>query len=390
VVLVLCERSLITVSDLYSYRKEFPVCEKWVYLNHAGVGPTSMRVRRAVAGWLDNLTARGNLDEEEWERLAEDCRARFARLIHASADEITFVRNTSHGLSLVAEGLEWHEGDRIAVATELEYPSNVYPWLHLAGRGVEVDSIEASAGAVTAAAVEAVLQPRTKLVAVSSAQFATGAVTDLEAVGSLCRDRGLLLCVDGIQTLGALDIDVKKVGIHFLPADSHKWLLGMSGIGALFVDREVIDRMRPVLVGWKSTTDGWNFDRIHFELLPDARKFEEGSPPYALIAGLNAALGLIEEVGVPAIERHNGALIDRLASGLGELGAELTPRSVERRHILTFTHRGRDGQEIVSRLGEQGFVLSHRRGRVRVSPHFYNTEEEVDRFVRATADIVAR
>lgn len=371
-----------------SYRKEFPVCETLVYLNHAGVAPTSLRVRDAVSGWFDRFVTRGILDEERWEENAEACRARFARLIGASAEEIAFVRNTSHGLSLVAEGLDWREGDRVAVATELEYPSNVYPWQHLGSRGVEVDTVPTPDGAVTPEAIEAVLKPRTRLVAVSSAQYATGAVSDLEAVGTLCRDRDILFCVDGIQTVGALDIDVKKVGAHFLAADSHKWLLGMPGVGALYVSNAVVERVRPVLVGWKSTTDGWNFDRAYFELLSDARKFEEGSQPYALIAGLDAALGLLEEVGVPAMGQHIHHLIERLARELLAIGAEVFPPPDKRHHILTFTHPRMDGARLLERLNEQGFVISRRRGRIRISPHFYNSEGEIDRFVSAVQGLL--
>lgn len=374
--------------DVSTYRKLFPVCETLVYLNHAGVSPTSTRVRDAVRGWLDELVARGILGEGGWEETAEACRARFARLVGASADEIAFVRNTSHGLSLVAEGLDWKQGDRVAVATELEYPSNVYPWQHLAKRGVEVDTVAAPEGAVTAEGVEAALEPRTRLVTVSSAQYATGAVTDLEAVGALCRDRSILLCVDAIQTVGALDLDVKRAGAHFLSADSHKWLLGVPGIGALYINKEVVDRVRPVLVGWKSTTDAWNFDRAHFELLSDARKFEEGTQPYALLAGFNAALELLEEVGIAAIARRIHHLIERLAQGLTALGTEVFPSPDRRRHILTFIHPEVDAAELFKRLSEQRFVISRRRGRIRVSPHFYNTDEEIDRFVSAVGRCV--
>jgi selenocysteine lyase/cysteine desulfurase len=376
------------MGDFSSYRKVFPVCETLVYLNHAGVAPTSIRVRDAVTDWFDRHVARGILYEEGWEQTAEACRARFASLIGASADEIAFVRNTSNGLALVAEGLDWKQGDRVAVATEIEYPSNVYPWQHLAHRGVDVDTVAAPEGAVLPEAVEAAIKPQTRLVAVSSAQYATGAVTDLEAIGAICRERDVLFCVDGIQTLGALDIDVKKAGIHFLPADSHKWLLGMPGIGALYVSKDVVDRVRPVLVGWKSTTDGWNFDRAHFELLSDARKFEEGSQPYPLIAGFHAALEILEEVGIPAIGRRIRGLIERLAESLTEIGAEVFPPPEMRHHILTFTHPKVDGEELLERLSEQNFVFSRRRGRLRVSPHFYNTEEEMDKFASAVREQV--
>jgi selenocysteine lyase/cysteine desulfurase len=206
--------------DLSRYRAEFPVTETLIYLNHAGVSPTSTRARDAVAAWFEGCVKRGILEEEGWVDTAEACRARFARLIGASPDEICFVRNTSHGLGLVAEGLPWKPGDRVAVATEIEYPSNVYVWQHLRDRGVEVDPISAPEGAVEPDAVAAALKPHTRLVAVSSAQYATGAVTDLAAIGALCRDRNVLLCVDGIQTVGAIETDVKRIGAHFLSADS--------------------------------------------------------------------------------------------------------------------------------------------------------------------------
>jgi len=372
--------------DLSVYRKEFPVSRTLVYLNHAGVSPASTRVREAVNLWLDEHVEQGIMAEKGWVDTGEACRERFARLIGASDDEIAFVRNTSNGLALVAEGIDWKEGDRVAVATEIEYPSNVYVWQHLADRGVEVDTVSAPEGTVTVEAIEAVLQPRTRLVAVSSAQYATGAVTDLESIGDLCRKHGLLFCVDGIQTVGALPTDVKKIGAHFLSADSHKWLLGLHGIGALYVSKEIIDQVRPVLVGWKSTIDGWNFDRAKFELLPDARKFEEGSPPFAMIAGFHAALGLIEEIGVPAIGRHIHELVEHLARRLTDIGAEVFPPPAERHHILTFTHPKVDGAKLLDQMSKQHFVFSRRRGRLRVSPHLYNTVAEMDRFVSAVQE----
>jgi selenocysteine lyase/cysteine desulfurase len=372
--------------NLSTYRNQFPVTETLVYLNHAGVSPTSTRARDAVAAWFDGCVKRGILDEEGWVETSEACRARFAGLIGASPNEISFVRNTSHGLALVAEGLPWRPGDRVAVATELEYPSNVYVWQHLKDHGVEVDTIAAPDGAVLPEAVETALTPDTRLVAVSSAQYATGAVTDLAAIGALCREQGLLFCVDGIQTVGALDIDVRQVGAHFLSADSHKWLLGMHGLGVLYVSSEVVDRVRPVLVGWKSTTDAWNFDRALFELLSDARKFEEGSLPWALIVGFHAALEILEEIGIPAIGRHINSLVEHLARGLTAIGADVFPPPEMRHHILTFTHPDADEPLLLKQLTERGFVISCRRGRIRISPHLYNTEAEIDQLIAAVKE----
>lgn len=364
-----------------SYRAEFPVLKEQLYLNHAGVAPTSVRAAAAVKAWMDDVVNHGVLHERDWEAHSEKVRGLAARIIGASPQEVAFVRNTSHGLGLVAEGLDWRPGDEVAVATHLEYPSNVYPWQHLQDRGVGVREIPAPRGGVTPEAVASVLTPRTRLVAVSSVQFATGHRTDLEALGALCERAGVLLCVDGIQSVGCIPVDVKRSRAHFLSADSHKWMLGISGIGFLYVAKDVLPRVRPALVGWRSTTDAWNFNRSHFELRPDAAKFEEGSAAYPGIYALGAALELLLEVGPDAIGARIGALLARLDAGLRGLGCDVGPEPQDRAGILTFLSPGVNVRALGAYLGERRVSHSVRRGRIRLSPHFYNTDEEMDRLV---------
>lgn len=366
---------------LESYRAEFPVLREQLYLNHAGVAPTSLRAAAAVREWMEDLVYHGIQHERGWEAHCERVRALAARLIGAAPEEVTFVRNTSHGLGLVAEGLDWRPGDEVAVASALEYPSNVYPWLHLKDRGVGVREIETPSGGVTPEAVAAALTPRTRLVAVSSVQFATGHRTDLEALGALCERAGVLLCVDGIQSVGCIPVDVKKSRTHFLSADSHKWMLGIAGIGFLYVARDVLPRVRPVLVGWRSTTDAWNFNRSHFELRPDAGKFEEGSAAYTGIYALGAALELLHEVGMDAIGARIGELLSRLDEGLRGLGCDVGPAPAHRAGILTFLPPGAEPRALSAYLSQHQVAHSVRRGRIRLSPHFYNTLEEMDRLV---------
>ena len=364
---------------LQAYRAEFPVSRTHIFLNHAGVSPTSTRVVDAVHGFMDSMARLGRPSFDDWESLAQNCRERFACLIGCEADEVAFVRNTSHGLSLLAAGLDWRPGDRVAAAAAVEYPSNVYPWIDLDRRGIAaLDRVPVDETAtVTVDAAARVLRPETRVLAVSSAQYATGAVTDLAGLGELCRERGVLLCVDGIQTVGALPLDVKRAGIHFLSADSHKWMLGMMGIGAVFVDRTLVGSVHPPLVGWRSTTDAFNFDRVHYELLTDAGRFEEGSLAYPLIAGFLAALELLEEAGIDRVAEHVGGLVDDLADRLEALGFITSPDPGERRHILTFSHPDLDGERLEEALAEASIVVSLRRGRIRVSPHLYNTGGEM-------------
>ena len=366
---------------LHSFRDEFPVSKTHVFLNHAGVSPTSTRAVDAVNRFMDSLANVGRPSFDDWEALATECRERFARLIGCEAGEVAFVRNTSHGLSLLAAGLDWRPGDRVAAAASVEYPSNVYPWMDLDRRGVAaLDVIPVADGdTVTVEAAARALMDQTRVLAVSSAQYATGAVTDLAGLGALCRERGVIFCVDGIQTVGALPTDVKAAGVHFLSADSHKWMLGIMGIGAVFVDRSVIGHIHPPLLGWRSTTDNFNFDRVHFELLEDAGRYEEGSLAYPLIAGFSAALELLEDAGIGAVAEHVCALVDDLAGQLQELGCETMPKAGSRRHILTFRHPALGDEELLDGLTEAGVVVSLRRGRIRASPHLYNTHEEMKR-----------
>ena len=366
------------------------MAETHTFMNHAGVGPASRRVVSAVSSFMESLAHLGQVDFDEWEEIVDDCRERFARLVGAEPGEIALVRNTSHGLGLVAAGLDWRAGDRVAVASGVEYPSNVYPWLDLARRGiVALDEIEAEDGAVTVDAVARTIRAETRLVAVSAAQYGSGAITDLEALGSLCAQYGALLCVDGIQVVGALPLDVRRAGIHFLSADSHKWMLGISGTGAFYVSREVMDQLRPPILGWRSTSQAFDFDRVLLELAPTAQRYEEGSLPVPLIAGFSAALELLEELGVDRAEKIITERTTALARGLENLGCIVGPRPDVRKHIVTCRHDRVTPQALLDELGRRDVVASVRRGALRLSPHFYNSAEDVDVVLEAVGAVVS-
>jgi selenocysteine lyase/cysteine desulfurase len=363
--------------ELSRYRNLFPITESCHYLNHAAVSPTSTRVRDTVKAWMDDLTLHGMANVVDWVRRERDTRVSAARILGATPDEIAFVRSTSHGLGTFAEGLSWQVGDEVAVCTQLEYPANVYPWMHLADRGVVLRSIEPTDGGVTAAAVADVLGPRTRLVSVSSVEFATGVATDLEAIGSLCRERGVLFCVDGIQSVGAFPLDVVKAKIDFLSADSHKWQLGLPGIGVAFVRRDVLPLLRPSVVGWKSTKTPLDFDHLNFELRDDAAKLEEGTQSFATILGLGSALTLLEEVGIDRIAAHIADWLDEAHQALAAAGLDPAPERALRKGILTFRPPAGTAEEFAAHAQQSGVMLSSRRGRVRISPHFYSDEREL-------------
>ena len=236
-------------------RQLFPVCERYAYLNSAGVAPTSIRVHHAVSQWTHDLLDHGLAHVERWAAMEAETRDLCAQFLEAAPEEIAFVRSTSQGLGTIATGFNWKDGDNVLVCADEEYPSNVYPWQALAPRGVTMVSVPSDNGGMSVDTVRAHINEHTRMVAVSAVQYASGHKTDLANLGQLCREKGIRLCVDGIQQLGAFPLSPKSLGIHFLAADSHKWMMGLPGIGFLFVDESVCDEVEPPILGWHSTVD---------------------------------------------------------------------------------------------------------------------------------------
>jgi selenocysteine lyase/cysteine desulfurase len=367
-------------------RSDFPVTRDLAYLNHAGVAPISLRVEAAVRRYLDEATARGAWEYASfYDAEVERVRGRAAALLGARPDEIAFVKNTTEGLGLVANGLAWRTGDQV-VTCDLEFPSNVYPWWSLAGRGVETVLLEGEAGRLPLERLEAALRsPRVRLVALSSVEYASGARNDLAAIGRLCRERGALFAVDGIQSLGCLPLDVRACGVDFLAADGHKWLLATEGCGVFFCARERIEGLTPRVLGWRNVVSDPGYDRYRRELRPGAVRFEEGSPNTAGIFGLGAALDLLLELGLEAIAARVLALTDGLVEGLRERGAEvLSSRGPgEGSGIVAFRRPGEDPEATARRLRAARVFVVARRGAVRASPHFYNDEGDLARLLEA-------
>ena len=369
-----------------TYRHEFPACANRAYLNCAAVAPGSTRVRAAINTWLDDHVAHGSMASEHWWARVAEVRTRVAELVGAAPEEIAFVRSTSHGLAMVAEGLDWRSGDEVAVASALEYPSNVYAWKHLASRGVGVRELRVVDGAVTPEAVEEAIGPRTRLVAVSSVQFASGHRTDVDAIGRICRDRDVLFVVDAIQQAGAFPIDVKASGIHAMAACSHKWMLGLLGIGFLYVDRDLLPNLRPSLVGWHSVEDPFAFDGTRFDLRTDASRLEEAAPTFPMVYGLGAAVDMLLEAGVADTAAHITGLLDRAAGALEAIGCEVSPAPEHRAGILMIKPPSADVDALAEACAERGIAVSVRRGRLRLSPHLYNDEDDIDALVDLLRD----
>ncbi|HAS55609.1 MAG: hypothetical protein A2X56_12615 [Nitrospirae bacterium GWC2_57_13] len=368
---------------LSSFRTEFPVTKTHIYLDHAGIAPISLRVKKAVEGFLDECTRSGAFPYPFWMSRVNEVRKACARLINADRDEIAFVKSTSHGLSLVASGLDWKAGDNVLIF-ESEFPSNIYPWLHLKARGVEARVVPSRKGLFLFDDIKKLIDARTRLLTVSSVQFRNGFRIDLERLGALCRGRNVLFCVDAIQSLGVLPLDVKKCQVDFLSADGHKWLLAPEGIGLFFCRKELAERIDPPLLGWKSVENALDFDHVDLHLRTDALRFEEGSLNVMGIVGLGAALELLGEAGMERIEQQVLDLGELIISEAEQRGLELrSPRDrASRGGIVSFTGEF-DPLKVRDGLRAQGIMVNVRGGALRVSPHFYNTKEDIQRFYAA-------
>jgi selenocysteine lyase/cysteine desulfurase len=362
--------------------EEFPVTGKCVYLNHAGVGPLSRRAAermRMLAEWVSCTGDRFWVDrQQEAERVRElGARLLGAREVH----EVAFVENTSSGLSLVAEGLDWREGDNV-VGAAFEFPSNVYPWMSLADRGVEYRRAAERDGRIDPEELLSLVDDRTRMLALSWVQYASGFRSDLERLGRACRERDVLFVVDVIQGLGALALDVERDLVDVAVASAHKWLLGPEGIGLLYVSDRVVERLRPARSGWRSMRDPFQWTDYDLTWGDGAKRFESGSLNVYGIVALGGSLEILLEAGAGTIEPWVLGLTGRAARGLTDLGfAVVSSRAPgETSGIVTAVPpEGHGATDLVKRLNEQDVVLAARAGRVRIAPHLYNTEEEVDR-----------
>ena len=369
--------------DWERWRREFPITMDRVHLNHAGVSPVSTRVAAVIASFAEEALHLSPTVYKRWETRCEGARRSFARLIGAQASEIAFVKNTSEAISLVAAGLDWRAGDNV-IALDGEYPSNVYPWWSLRRWGVETRMVACDRGRFSIDAVVALTDRRTRVLAVSFVDWNSGARTDLRRLGELCRERDVLLCVDGIQGVGALQLDVEAMGIDCLAVGGHKWLLAPEGCGGLFVSHRIIARLQSVLHGWKSVSDASTYLPYHFEPRMDAAKFEPGSPPQLGTLALGAALDLLLEIGPANIECRILDLTQSLATRLRAAGAEvLSPWGEGERSGIVVFRLGNDPRALADELNRKGFVVRSRGGGVRVAPHFYNNEEDLDRLLAA-------
>ncbi len=370
-------------------RAAFPICRNKIFMAHAAVTALPRVVANAIIGFIEESAA----NFENFAALLksiQDARASAARLIGSSPEEVALIGPTSLGLSLFANGIEWRPGDEVICYLD-DYPANVYPWLNLRSRGVTVRLLQpAETGELTPELIAQALTAKTKLVALASCNFVSGYRIDLNSIGKLLREKEILFSVDAIQTLGAFPTTVEYV--DFLSADAHKWMLGPLAIGIVYVRKECFDLCRPTLLGsWNVKAPGFVAQQ-EIEFQPTAQRYEPGAMNVMGIFGMKAAIDLLLEIGIARVAERILTITDRLAGGLRGLGfTSLGPTAGPNASgIVTVSRPGTDIEALFERLTAANIVCSSRQDRygrhyIRFSPHFYNTEAEVDQVLKVIA-----
>jgi selenocysteine lyase/cysteine desulfurase len=367
-------------------RSEFRSTQQYVYLNHAAAGVLPASTVAAIEQFVRAHADAGVLGTFPYDLKMAEYRAKIGGFIGASGSDIATLLNTGAGANTLALGIDWKPDDEV-VLCDNEFPANVIPWLGLRRRGVDVRLLPTRATRLTPERLEREISPRTRVVTVSWVSYADGYRHDLAGLAAVAHESGALLCVDAMQGLGVFPLDVRALGIDALYAGAAKWMLGLHGAALLYVSPHLAERLAVAMPGWRSLADMWDFHNYEQPFSREALRFESGTPNLLGTLSLVCAIDLFERSGPQAIAEHVLDLTDRLCEGLGALDAEFsTLRGTScSSGIVTFSIPGIDSMALGRALENQRIVTTYRPGGIRVSPHGYNTAEEIDVIVDAVA-----
>lgn len=373
-------------------RKDFAITNKFVYMDNASTVPYPRQVVDAVTKKIQERHTIGVSKFYEWLDVIEETRRKMAELMGAQPEEIAFTQNTSEGINIAANVIDFKEGDNV-ITNDLEYYPNIYPWMRLKKYGVDVRIVNHREGYITVEDIEKAADSNTKVITLSSVAWINGLKHDLEKMGELARSLDAYLVVDAIQQIGAQEIDMKRANIDFCAGGGHKWLMTLFGSGVFYCRQELIEHCEPVYLGWQSDSRSLEYDYRkkgpQYELPTTARRFNHGNSTIVGILALNAALNYMEDIGWEWIFNRNRMLADIIVKELSSKGIKfLSPLEEEyRSNIVTFLPK--DPEKMISLLDEENIVVSQRQNGIRVSPIFFNTEEEIETLIDRVVKIEA-
>jgi cysteine desulfurase / selenocysteine lyase len=377
----------MTDAQVAALRRLFPITERLVHFNHASNGPLCTPAVAAMKGYIDRFCLEGEVPYPEAEAVVEDAREMAARLVGAKPDEIAFTKNTSAGAIIAIDSIEWHPGDNVVLMKDA-FPANTYPFDFLLPQ-VEKRYVASDELTHGPECIYRLCDRHTRAIAIDWVHFLSGTRADLNAIAAWCRTRALYLLVDAMQGLGVVNQPLGELGIDFMYAGGNKWLLGPHGSGVLYVNSHTLPRLRPANLGWLSAKwDDFNDIYSRKPMKPGASRFEEGTKNYVGIYGLRESLRLLLDTGMSDVATRVRTLIDSLRKRLETMGFEAITPADPQRHagIITVYKPGADMAVVHARLKSRGCICSLRENKLRIAPHFYNTEAEVERFCAALAD----
>ena len=363
---------------------EFPLDDSLIYLNHAAVAPWPLRTARAVQEFAEQNCHYGSQFYPQWLLKESTLRRQLAGLLNApSADDIALVKNTSEALSFVAYGLVWQPGDNIVSSSE-EFPSNRIVWESLAKQGVEFRQADLHTDKTPEQALFDLVDKDTRLITISSVQFASGLRLDLDKIGNFCKQQNILFCIDAIQSLGCVQFDVQSCQADFVMADGHKWMLGPEGLGVFYSRPEAREKLKLTQYGWHMIKNIHNYENKPWEIHPTAQRFECGSPNMLGIHAWSASLSLLLETGMEVVESKVFNHVDYLSNRIQkspQLILLSDPDSPLKSGIVLFRHKTIDNLSLFKRLSKKGVACALRGPGIRFSPHFYNSQDELEQAI---------
>jgi len=371
---------------MQSFNEHFPLDPSICYLNHAAVSPWPLCTTNALADFAKENSTFGATNYLKWLETEQQLRARLAKLINThDTDEITLAKSTSEALSMIAYGIDWQAGDEVIISSH-EFPSNRIVWESLAQFGVKTviadfPTSSASTIADPINSIQSCITKNTRLVSISSVQYASGLRINLDALSLLCQKHQILLCVDAIQSLGAIPFDQNKVQADFIVADGHKWMMAAEGLALLYIKKERQNQLKLTQFGWHMIKDKGNYGTSEWEPAVDGTRFECGSPNMLGIHTLNASLSLIHEIGIQTIASELDKRMTYLTEQLNDIKGLTILSPVEtalRGGIITFKIDSTDSNKLYMALMKKGVICACRGGGVRFSPHFYTPQTVMD------------
>lgn len=359
----------------------FPALKRYTYLNCAAVAPIPLPAIEAVNWQLNDVSLHGSSHYPDWVATKNRARSLVAGMLKVKPEQVAFTRNTSDGFAGVAAGIEWSEDDNI-VSFEREFPANYYAWRRVRDRfGVELRLCPERDGRIDLDEFTRLIDRNTKLVSISAVQFASGFRADLERIGRAAKEVDALFAVDIIQGLGAMPFDLPAQYVDIACGASHKWLCAPEGCGILFLSERAMSRVDPVLVGWISVEEPWDFADLEQPYKPNALAWESGTGASSLFYGLEQSLKLLTGTGIEKIRGHLADLTDHLCDRVGSLGYEIVSsrREGESSQIVSVRPKaGSDAHEIFKKLESENVIVSSRSGIIRIAPHFFNIPGDID------------